>query len=270
MEIIGVIALSTGIAYIAARTLLRMVVIREGWAGLVYVNGRFGGVLRPGRYYRLRHTTQVDTVDLRGRVITLTGQEVISGDGVGLRISAAIGYEVAEPAIALHVVQDYEQALYAHAQLALRSAVGGMGIDEMLANRAEIGRRALAAATAPAAQLGLRLRMLEVRDVMFPGEFKRAFAEVVRARQEGQAAIERARAESAVLRNLANSARLLEDNPALMNLRLLQSATGSGGNTLVLGVPDALSQLTRKRSIANGKAGEDRADADRGRSGDTG
>lgn len=71
---------------------------------------------------------------------------------------------------------------------------------------------------------------------MFPADLKRAFAEVLKSKQEGQAALERARGESAALRNLANAAKLLEGNPALMNLRLIQSlsAAQTAGNTLVV------------------------------------
>jgi len=66
-----------------------------------------------------------------------------------------------------------------------------------------------------------------------------AFADVLKAKQEGQAALERARGESASLRNLANAARVLEGHPGLMNLRLMQSLSTAqaAGNTLVLGMP---------------------------------
>jgi hypothetical protein len=67
------------------------------------------------------------------------------------------------------------------------------------------------------------LQAVEVKDVMQPAELKRASGDVFKAKQEGQAALERARGESASLRNLANAARVLEGNPALMNLRVLQS-----------------------------------------------
>ena len=75
---------------------------------------------------------------------------------------------------------------------------------------------------------------------MFPADLKRAFADVLKAKQEGHSALERARGESAALRNLANAARVLEGNPALMNLRLMQSlsAAQNAGSTLVLGVPN--------------------------------
>jgi regulator of protease activity HflC (stomatin/prohibitin superfamily) len=85
---------------------------------------------------------------------------------------------------------------------------------------------------------------------MFAADLKRAFADVLKAKQEGQAALERARGESAALRNLANAARVLEGNPALMNLRLMQSlsAAQNAGSTLVLGVPGFV-------PLKHGKAG---------------
>jgi regulator of protease activity HflC (stomatin/prohibitin superfamily) len=96
-----------------------------------------------------------------------------------------------------------------------------------------------------AAKIGIAIHAVEVKDVMFPAELKRAFADVLKAKQEGQAALERARGESASLRNLANAARVLDGNPALMNLRVLQSLASAqnAGNTLVLGVPGGLVPL---------------------------
>src|SRR5258708_22735068 len=87
---------------------------------------------------------------------------------------------------------------------------------------------------------------------MLPAELKRAFGDVLKAKQEGQAALERARGESASLRNLANAARVLEGNPALMNLRLMQSLTAAqnAGNTLVLGMPAGFLPLQNSKSAA--------------------
>jgi regulator of protease activity HflC (stomatin/prohibitin superfamily) len=74
---------------------------------------------------------------------------------------------------------------------------------------------------------------------MIPAELKRAFTEVLKSKQEGQAALEPARGEGAALRNLANAAKLLEGNPTLMNLRFMQSlsAEQNAGSTLVLRMP---------------------------------
>ncbi len=83
---------------------------------------------------------------------------------------------------------------------------------------------------------------------MFPGALKQTFAQVVLARKEGQAALERARGETAALRTLANAAKMMEDNPALLQLRLLHALAGSTGNTLVLGVPESFPMATNGRA----------------------
>lgn len=92
---------------------------------------------------------------------------------------------------------------------------------------------------AKAADFGLRLITVSVKDIMFPGKLKEIFAQVVTARKEGLAALEKARGETAALRSLANAARMLEGNPNLLQLRLLQAVGESSGSTLVLGLPPA-------------------------------
>ena len=79
---------------------------------------------------------------------------------------------------------------------------------------------------------------VEVRDLMGPGDLKRLFAGVVAAKKEGEASLERVRAETAALRSLANAGRMIEDNPGLLQLRMLQQVGGSSGNTVVLSMPD--------------------------------
>ena len=86
-------------------------------------------------------------------------------------------------------------------------------------------------------ELGLNLISVSLKDIMFPGKLKEIFAQVVSARKEGLAALEKAKAETAALRNLANAAKMTEGNPNLMQLRLVQALGESSGNTLVLGMP---------------------------------
>jgi hypothetical protein len=120
----------------------------------------------------------------------------------------------------------------------------------LLNQRLEIGAQLLTKVSSEAAKIGITVHFVEVKDVIFPAELKRAFAEVLKLKQEGQAALERARGESAALRNLANAAKLLEGNPALMNLRLMQSlsAAQNSGNTLVLGMPGGFVPLKNGKS----------------------
>jgi hypothetical protein len=95
------------------------------------------------------------------------------------------------------------------------------------------------AAAARAAEIGVDILEVQVRDVMLPGEVKRSYAAVLVARKEGEAALERARAETAALRSLANAGRTVADNPGLLQLRILQELGASSGNTVVFGAPEA-------------------------------
>ncbi len=83
---------------------------------------------------------------------------------------------------------------------------------------------------------------------MLTGELRRLMAQVVAAWKEGQAALERARGETAALRNVANAAQLMDGNPALMQLRLLQQLAGSSGNTVVLGFRTSATPLPVTRA----------------------
>ena len=103
-----------------------------------------------------------------------------------------------------------------------------------------IGRGIVESVRSGAREFGLEVEAAEVKDFMLPADLKRNFAEVLKAKKEGEAALEKARGESAALRSLANAAKLLEKNPMLLRLRALESIDAAGktaGNTLVLGMP---------------------------------
>jgi regulator of protease activity HflC (stomatin/prohibitin superfamily) len=213
--------------------------VPEGHAGLLYRKGKFVEVLGPGRRICWGRHYTLAAHDLRKASLLVAGQEVLTADNVGLKLSLLVTYQVTAPVKTAHETQNWQGDLYNAAQIALRVVVGGVPVEALLSQRLEIGAQLLARVQPEAVKIGVNVLALEVKDVMFPADLKRAFGEVLKAKQEGQAALERARGESAALRNLANAARILDGNPALMNLRLMQSlsAAQSVGNTLVLGMP---------------------------------
>ena len=218
------------------RMAFRPVVVYEFERGLRYARGRFIGILEPGLYWSFQHLSEVRKVDIRPVFAPVTGQEVLSSDGVALKVSLAAKYEVADPAVAINKVENFRDALHIELQLALRQIIGSTPIDDLLAGRQQIGTKLQELVAGKIPPFGLRLLSVEIRDIMFPGELKKIFTQVVRARQEGLAALEKARGETAALRNLANAAQLVERNPYLMQLRLLQVLGQQSGNTVVLGV----------------------------------
>ncbi len=227
------------VAAAAWRSAVRRTVVREYQRGLLYRNGRFLRTLVAGAHWRNRFTTEIVLTDARRTALTLPGQELLSADDVTFRTSLIVAFSIEDPRKALHEVQDYVDAIYATAQLALRDVVALTPIDDLLAKRAEVGKQVLTRIAGPLATIGIRVESAEVKDIMLPGEMRKVFADVVLARKEGQAALERSRGETAAMRSLANAAQMLERSPALMNLKVLQSlavAAATPGNTLVLGV----------------------------------
>jgi len=233
-------------------------VIREFECGLLYRHGKFQERLESGRHVRWGFGYALATVDQRKQTFAVAGQEVLSADNVGLKVSVAVTAHVADPLKALHEVQDWYGHLYTIVQLELRTLVGAQPIEQLLGQRLDLGARLLTAVQGAAALIGIAVHSAEIKDVMFPGDIKKGFAEVMKAKQEGQGALERARGESAALRNLANAARLLESNPALQNLRLFQ-AMSTPGNTMVMGLPTGFVPLKPGKAAAAEKIEPDSA-----------
>ena len=231
------------IAAVSLRATFTRLTIFQFEQGLKYRKGKFSGTVGPGKQWVYRPSVQIRKVDIRPRFVTIPGQEVLSSDGIALKVSMAARYEIADLDVAVNKVENFQEALYLTLQLALREIIGQAKIDDLLAQRDEFGRRLAELASAPIETLGLRLMSVNLKDIMFPGDLKKMFAQVVQAQKAGQAALEKARGETAALRNLANAARMIESNPSLMQLRLLQQLADSSGNTLVLGFPTSSTPL---------------------------
>ena len=225
------------------RTRLRKITVFEYERGLLYVGGKFRSLLEAGQYWIWTPSRVVSKVDVRPRIVAVPGQEVLTADGIAVKVSLVAQYRVTDPVIAVNAQANYESGLYTELQLAIRRLISAESIDSLLEKRPGLAAQLTEGAKAGAARLGVELLQADVRDLTLPGELKKLFTQVTKARQEGLAALERARGETAALRNLANAARLVSDNPALLQLRLLQVVGEQSGNTVVLGVPQTASPL---------------------------
>jgi len=167
----------------------------------------FAGVLDPGRYRIYLPTTTVQLVDIRPTFITVGGQEVLSSDGITLKVTMAAKYQIDDPEKAINSVESYTGSLYLTLQMGLREIVGTSAIDDLMEKRGEIGVQLMEKAAPDVELLGLKLLSVDLKDIMLPGEVKKLFNQIVKARKEGMAALEKARGETAALRNLANAAK---------------------------------------------------------------
>lgn len=240
MEILQFLLLLVLLVIVVAiliRPFARIVTVYDYQRGLRYRTGRLSGLVDAGPHLSIRGINEVRVLDVRPTSLTVPGQEILTADGVALKVSLTARYVIADPVAAVTGDQEYLRALYVALQAGLRDAIAGRTADDILATRGEIGPSTGAAVASDLARIGVELLGVDVRDVMVPGDLKRAFAGIVAARREAEAALERARGETAALRSLANAGRLVEDNPGLLQLRLLQQLEASSGNTLVLGWP---------------------------------
>jgi regulator of protease activity HflC (stomatin/prohibitin superfamily) len=244
---------------LSIQRLLLKVTVYEYERGLKYVGGRHEKVLEPGEYWFLKTNTVVTRIDIRPRVIAVPGQEILSSDSISLKVSLVAQYEIIDPYTAMNKVASYSESLYLVLQVAARELIGSHKIDELLEQRRTFGHQLLESAAPKALEFGIKLTSVDIKDIMFPGELKKVFSQVVKAQKEGLAALEKARGESAALRHLANAAKLLENNPALMQLRILQSLGESSGNTLVYGVTEGsqIIPVQRKSDSTRSSTGKD-------------
>ena len=220
-------------------------VVREGQVGLVYRDGVYDRELGPGRH-RIGMRETLTLVSVAPQLILVSGQEVLSADGFLPRLTAVATFTVtdAHRAVSSHDA-GYREMLTLELQIALRTLAAARPAEELVRTPRETLEAALLeAALAPAVALGLSLASVRLRDVILPADLRRLLTGVEKARREGQAALERAHAEQAALRSLANAARMLKNNPELQNLRLIQALAEGKGATVVLGSPTGLVPLT--------------------------
>lgn len=248
MDNVVFLVLSGAAVAIVALNSLKKHIVHEYEVGLQYSNGRFVRAVGPGAYWMLRRRGEMNALDKRRQSMTVASQELITADHIGIKLSLIVTYHVADPVKASHTVADYRGELYTAAQLALRRVASEFKVEELLTVRSQLGDKLLPDVKVAAESLGLAVHSVDCRDIMFPGDLKKTFAEVLRAQKEGQAALERARGETAALRSLANAARMINDNPGLLHLRTLQAITSGSGNTVVLGTPSGIVPVTRSNS----------------------
>src|SRR5688572_30047073 len=193
--------LAAAVLILFIRSRLGRVTVYEFQRGLRYRDGRLAGLVEPGVHWIWRTSTSIQLVDVRQSVLAVPGQEVVTSDGVSVRLSLAVRQKVVDPIVALTEIEDFRGATYSAVQVALRETVSILPIDELLQHRDAVGPEVLRRSVEPARAFGVEITAVDVKDLMFPGPMKKLFAHVVEARQQGLAALEKARGETAALRS---------------------------------------------------------------------
>jgi regulator of protease activity HflC (stomatin/prohibitin superfamily) len=200
-----------------------------------YVDGAFTRVVGPGRHSRPWRRVSYRWVGVREQLMPMPPQEVLTSDGLTVRVSVSFRWAVADPRAFVEISVDPTASVYLAIQVALRDALAEVEVAYAVRLvRQEVGDHLVDAARRAGSEVGVEVRDVVVKDVMLPFEVREAVAELVTARTRGQAQLEKARAETAALRSLANAARMLDDHPALAQLRLVQALPAGATVTLAV------------------------------------
>ena len=225
--------------------------VAEGSIGYRTVDGRLDTVLQPGRHsaWNVTSRVQLTAIDVRERVLTLAGQEVMTKDRVSLRLNVAATVRVTEPRRLLAAARAPDEVLYLAMQLAAREAITSRSLDELLAAREALALAMAESVRRKAETLGIELIELGLKDVILPGEMKDLLNKVIQAQKEAEANVILRREETAATRSLAQTAKVLGENPLLVRLKELEAykdlASKVGQVHLVLG-DGALEKLQLK------------------------
>ncbi|QDU25379.1 SPFH domain / Band 7 family protein [Anatilimnocola aggregata] len=224
----------------AAKVLLDICEVQRDRVGVLFIDGRYIETLAPGQYafWKGAAEARVVEVDMRETAADISGQEIMTADKVTLRVNALVTYRIVDARRAVSAADDARQALYREAQLALRAIIGGRELDAFLAGKDEVAQELSAAIRVRAAELGIEVIAVGIRDVILPGEMKDLMNRVTEAKKAAEANLIARREETAAIRSQANTAKLLADQPTLMRLReleVLEKIASAGQLKIVLG-----------------------------------
>ena len=200
--------------------------IKQFERGLLYVQGRFAGMLEPGRHAFWNHPgarVAATVIDTRVQQLKIEGQDLMTRDKVTLRLTLTAEYAPADAPTTVHAVADVKNALYLAVQLAAREFVAGVTLDELLEGRDALARFLEAQVQPRAEQFGLRLHRVGVKDVILPGDMKLLLNKVIEAEKAAAANVITRREDAAATRNMAQTAKVIAEHPVLMRLKELET-----------------------------------------------
>jgi regulator of protease activity HflC (stomatin/prohibitin superfamily) len=245
-------ALATVLVHETGRAALDECIVAPGSVGLFLVDEKVREVLGPGRYalWKKAARARVQTLELREQVLELQGQELLTKDKVTVRLNVALSWKIEDPRRFVEAAQDSLGALYREAQLAVRSAVAGRTLDELLVAKEAIALEVQPLVARRAAALGATVASVGLKDVILPGEVRSLLHQVVEAEKKAQANLITRREETAATRALLNTAKLYAEHPALLRLKELETAEKIAEHVTELrvsGLDEVLARLAPSR-----------------------
>lgn len=215
-------------------------VVKQYERGVVLRFGRLVGIRNPGLNMIIPFIDRLTKVSLRIVTTVLEPQEVITKDNVTVKVDAVVYFMVIEPIKAVINVENYRDAIIQLALTTLRSVLGQSELDELLSHRDQINLRLREIIDEQSEEpWGIRATLVEVKDVLLPETMQRAMARQAESEREKRAKIIHAEGEQAAATTLADAAKIINAQPAALQLRYLQTLVEMSGerNSTIIPLP---------------------------------
>ena len=200
-------------------------IVQEYERGVIFRLGRVQGAKGPGLFFIIPLVDRMVKVDLRVRTLDIPSQDAITRDNVTVRVNAVAYFRVVDPNDAIVQVEDYHRATWQIAQTSLRSVLGQSDLDELLIHRDQINLKLTKIIDEATEPWGIKVSIVEVKDVELPDTMKRAMARQAEAEREKRAKLIHAEGEYNASQQLADAAAVIGKEPAALQLRYLQTLT---------------------------------------------
>ena len=215
-------------------------IVQEYERGGVFRLGRWVGLRGPGIVFIIPFIERMRKIDLRVITMDVPQQECMTMDNVTVTVDAVIYFRVVEVTDAILKVLDYIKATSLLAQTTLRNVVGQSELDELLAHRDRLNEKIQIVVDEGTNPWGIKVSMVEVKDVELPDTMKRAMAAQAEAERERRAKVVHAEGEYQAAEKLTQAAQIISSQPAALQLRYLQALTGIATertNTILFPLP---------------------------------
>ncbi|MEX0800122.1 MAG: slipin family protein [Dehalococcoidia bacterium] len=219
--------LLTAFGYVLAIPLfpLAIKIVQEYERGVIFRLGRLVGARGPGLFLIIPIVERMVKVDLRIVTMDVPRQDVITQDNVTVKVDAVVYFRVTDPDAAVVKVMDYVRATSLVAQTTLRSVLGQSDLDELLSKREHVNQRLQQIIDEATEPWGVKVTIVEVRDVSLPPEMIRAMSRQAEAERERRAKIIHAEGEFQAAEKLADAGKVMAATPTTLQLRYLQTLT---------------------------------------------
>jgi len=232
-------------------------IVAEYERGVIFRLGRVTGAKGPGLFFIIPLIDRMVKVNLQTVTLDIPPQDVITKDNVTLRVNAVTYFNVVDPVRAVVAIQDYMFATSQVAQTTLRSVLGQVELDDLLVKRDSINQQLQQIIDELTNPWGIKVTLVEVKDVELPESMRRAMGRQAEAERERRSKVIHAIGEKEAAQSLGEAAAILDVHPAAMQLRVLSTmveVSAEKNSTLIFPVPVELLRLIDTMADRNSAA----------------